>query len=168
MPFAAAKAVAITFCWEIRYVLTPLFGADFPDLCIDPSNPAFMHLRIDPAIIKQCEEAAYLSRQQSEEALFVARSQTPTESYIGSQRTPKSLRPKMTDIESGYGTDSERSALGSPASSTSNLWTPVNIPRSTHWGQYQISTSNEDFAWRVTAIIRGPRSCRQEEINEET
>ena len=137
MPFEAAKAVAATFCWEIRYALTPVFGVEFPALCIDPGNAAFMRLDIDPAIVKRCEEAAYRIRLQSQETSLVGRPQTPTWSQNGPHWTSKSLRPKMTDVESGYGTDSDRSPFGSPVSSNSNIWTPVNIPRSTNWAQYQ-------------------------------
>ena len=140
MPFEAAKAVAATFCWEIRYALTPVFGVDFPDLCVDPGSPAFMRLEIDPAIVKRCEKAAYMSRIQSQKASLARSPQTPTRSKNGPHWTPRSLRPKMADIESGYGTDSDRSPFGSPVSSNSNLWTPVNIPRSTDWAHYQFPT----------------------------
>lgn len=137
VPFEAAKAVAATFCWEIRYALTPVFGLDFPNLCTEPNDPAFMRLDIDPAIIERCEEAASISRAQSQEASLVAAPQTPISFQAGPRCNPKLLRPKATDIESGYGTDSDRSAFGSPRSTSSHLWAPVNIPRSADWAQYQ-------------------------------
>ena len=143
MPFEAAKAVAATFCWEIRYVLIPVFGVDFPDLCTEPNDPAFMRLEIDPGIIKRCEEAACISRAQSQEASLATGPRTPISSKAGPQWTPRSLRPKTTDIESGYGTDSDRSPFGSPKSTGSNLWAPVNIPRSTDWAQYQFPSPAE-------------------------
>ncbi|RAL03927.1 putative APSES transcription factor Xbp1 [Aspergillus ibericus CBS 121593] len=60
MPFEAAKALAATFCWRIRYVLTPLFGLDFPSRCIPPEDSRYGDMRIDPAIILQAtREAAY-------------------------------------------------------------------------------------------------------------
>ncbi|KAJ5231205.1 hypothetical protein N7489_011913 [Penicillium chrysogenum] len=34
MPYEAAKAMAATFCWRIRYALTPLFGTEFPAMYI--------------------------------------------------------------------------------------------------------------------------------------
>ncbi|KAJ5823703.1 hypothetical protein N7447_006043 [Penicillium robsamsonii] len=38
MPYEAARAMATTFCWRIRYALTPLFGTDFPAMCIPPTD----------------------------------------------------------------------------------------------------------------------------------
>ena len=137
VPFEAAKAVAATFCHEIRYALTPVFGLNFPGLCTDPGDPAFLRLSIDPAIITRCCEAASMNRTQSQEASAAGSPRAPTRVKGGPQWTPKSIRPKTTDIESGYGTDSDRSPFGSPRSTGGNLWTPVNIPRSTDWAQYQ-------------------------------
>jgi hypothetical protein len=36
MPYEAARAMAATFCWRIRYALTPLFGTEFPAMTYDP------------------------------------------------------------------------------------------------------------------------------------
>ncbi|CAI7573286.1 unnamed protein product [Penicillium glandicola] len=38
MPYEAARAMAATFCWRIRYALTPLFGTEFPAMCIPPTD----------------------------------------------------------------------------------------------------------------------------------
>ncbi|KAN0087393.1 Transcription regulator HTH, APSES-type DNA-binding domain containing protein [Elaphomyces granulatus] len=59
MPFEVAKAVAATFCWRIRHALTPLFGDDFPLLCIPPGDKkSFGKMRIDSAIIREATESA--------------------------------------------------------------------------------------------------------------
>ncbi|RDW65709.1 putative APSES transcription factor Xbp1 [Aspergillus mulundensis] len=59
MPYEAAKAVSATFCWKIRYALTPLFGADFPDLCTHPEDRArFGRMIIDPSIVQIATEKA--------------------------------------------------------------------------------------------------------------
>lgn len=53
MPYEAAKAVAATFCWKIRYALTPIFGVDFPNTCIPPSDSnRFGRMIIEPAIVQ--------------------------------------------------------------------------------------------------------------------
>lgn len=53
MPYEAAKAVAATFCWKIRYALTPIFGVDFPNTCIPPSDSnQFGRMIIEPAIVQ--------------------------------------------------------------------------------------------------------------------
>ncbi|GKZ33635.1 hypothetical protein AbraIFM66950_003660 [Aspergillus brasiliensis] len=60
MPFRAAKALATTFCWHIRFLLTPMFGLDFPAQCIPPNDDRFERMIIDPEIIHQAaEDVAY-------------------------------------------------------------------------------------------------------------
>ncbi|KAH8689413.1 transcription regulator HTH, apses-type DNA-binding domain-containing protein, partial [Talaromyces proteolyticus] len=58
MPFEAAKAVSATFCWNIRHALTPLFGKEFPSLCIPPDSPQFGKMVIDPDIVRRSTELA--------------------------------------------------------------------------------------------------------------
>lgn len=64
IPFEAAKAVAATFCWRIRYALTPIFGLDFPSKCIHPQDRTrrFGQMLIDPAIVKTATETATFYR----------------------------------------------------------------------------------------------------------
>ncbi|KAL9060788.1 MAG: hypothetical protein Q9162_000492 [Coniocarpon cinnabarinum] len=54
MPYEAAKMIASTFCWKIRYALVPLFGSDFVDLCTHPTDPAYRRFLIDPAVSERC------------------------------------------------------------------------------------------------------------------
>lgn len=54
MPFQAAKALASTFCWEIRYALTPLFGPDFIAQCTRPDDPIFKRYEISPSVVQAC------------------------------------------------------------------------------------------------------------------
>jgi len=122
MPFEAAKAVAATFCYEVRYALTPVFGEDFPDLCVLPSDRNFGSFRIDSGIIRQCtqETQSWLSRTDARHtpasSLYSSPDPSVTEPYTPPQltlRAPfrlKKLRSKAfkaTDSESGYGTESE-------------------------------------------------------------
>ncbi|KAF2432920.1 DNA-binding domain of Mlu1-box binding protein MBP1, partial [Tothia fuscella] len=51
MPFECAKAVAATFCYNVRHALTPLFGKDFLDICIHPAHPSYGNFKIDQSII---------------------------------------------------------------------------------------------------------------------
>lgn len=55
MPFAAARALAATFCWPIRYALTPLFGPGFPDTCTKPTDPAFQDYKLSREVIRHCQ-----------------------------------------------------------------------------------------------------------------
>lgn len=56
MPFETAKAIAATFCYEIRFVLTPVFGTDFPSKCLLPGDPNFKNMVIDREIIQRATE----------------------------------------------------------------------------------------------------------------
>ena len=59
MPFDAAKALAATFCWKIRYALTPLFGNEFPAMCISPNDRKnYGRMVIPPEIIRRATETA--------------------------------------------------------------------------------------------------------------
>lgn len=126
MPFKAAKAVAATFCYNVRYALTPLFGEDFVDLCIHPSDRNFGSFRIDDDIIHQCavETESWLTRDDSRHAPTLSHYSSPEPSALEAYVTPKpaspcgpfrfkQLRPKLlksTYSESGYGTDSDLSS----------------------------------------------------------
>lgn len=59
MPFDAARAVAATFCWEIRYALTPIFGPDFPDHCLQLESDGYGSMVIDPVITERCTKQAH-------------------------------------------------------------------------------------------------------------
>lgn len=56
MPFEAAKALAATFCWNIRFALVPLFGPGFVDICTRPEDPAYKRYTIDTSVVKYCQE----------------------------------------------------------------------------------------------------------------
>ena len=135
MPFEAARAIAATFCYGIRYALTPLFGPDFVSMCIRPSAEGYGQMVIDRQIVRRCAEQAKHYRE------MYAKDDHEATSLEISGFTPvpvatwasKSLRPQMarsTDVESGYCTDTDRSEhyLPSPQSvRTSNL---TSAPRS--------------------------------------
>lgn len=54
MPYQAAKAIAATFCWHIRWALTPVFGYNFPDICYHPDDPRYGKFLVDPKIVQAC------------------------------------------------------------------------------------------------------------------
>lgn len=141
MPFDAAKAVAARFCYEIRYVLVPVFGPDFVSMCQKCGDPSRLRFNVNPSIIQQCIGAANANRAQSRESSVAISPRTTTAPAILPKWPLKSLRPtstKVIDAESGYGTDSERSDKypGSPDSPRSIQWTPVNSPRSAYLETY--------------------------------
>lgn len=144
MPFEAAKAVAATFCYNIRYALTPIFGTDFLDICVVPEDPRFGRMVIDRNIVRHCTEAANEVRVLSREASIAASPRTSTFTSVFPRWAPKSLRPKpikTTDIESGYGTDTDQSDkyLCSPQT----LWATPNTPQYAKAQKYMLPSPTE-------------------------
>lgn len=46
IPYDLAKTLATKFCYSIRYALVPLFGASFPEKCLQPFERGFGLLRL--------------------------------------------------------------------------------------------------------------------------
>ena len=65
MPFEAAKAMAATFCYSIRYALVPLFGPDFVTMCLGPTDPKQGEMLISPKIIRDCRDEARRFRDEA-------------------------------------------------------------------------------------------------------
>ncbi|KAL8807982.1 MAG: hypothetical protein Q9200_004468 [Gallowayella weberi] len=136
--FHAAKAVAATFCYRIRYVLTPIFGPGFPAQCIVPGAPGFDSMHVAPQIIHECAEANRECRRLGQEP------QTPPVSAGGTGWTAANIRPKPLKLigsETGYGsdTDTDRSDIGlySPLKPTKFGFKGLATPRSSgNPGQY--------------------------------
>lgn len=116
MPYEAAKAVAATFCYTIRYVLVPLFGPDFPEKCVVPGDESFGKTSIDRRIVRSCAQKAMEYPRQSD-ADAVSRATTPREpatrpSTWAAVNTQTSLTSSQLNGESpvdttGYDTDAE-------------------------------------------------------------
>ncbi|KAI1177477.1 hypothetical protein F4777DRAFT_587278 [Nemania sp. FL0916] len=63
MPYQCARAVCATFCHNIAGALIPIFGPDFPALCIQVDSPEYSRMVIDPSIvIRSTREAEYYRR----------------------------------------------------------------------------------------------------------
>lgn len=168
MPYEAAKAVAATFCFHIRYALTPVFGLDFSELCVVPEDPSFGRMVIDRNIIRQCTEAADEFHALSREASIAISPQTPPSSAGLSKWGSKSLRPKLvktTDMESGYGTDTDRSDkyLQSPQTPMKFEWTALNTPRSAVMEHQYIPCSRE-----TTSAASAPETSEDPQDGLET
>ncbi|KAF2204576.1 hypothetical protein GQ43DRAFT_468965 [Delitschia confertaspora ATCC 74209] len=140
MPYDAAKAVAATFCYNIRWALTPVFGKGFLSMCTHPKDPLFAKFVIDPEIVKECTAESNRWRLENEGQTHVQKDESPLNSpkmrFTCSPwggKGHKTRRPKPADIESGYGTDTDQSDkyLFSPQiSPRSHTWTSINQPQS--------------------------------------
>jgi hypothetical protein len=145
MPYEAAKAIAATFCYDIRWALTPIFGNDFPQSCTPPSDPNFAKFVIDPRIVQQCTEETDRFRDEGEWYKLRREPKTPQLKF---GTPPWSVNAKtqsrLADTESGYGTDTD--------SSDKNHFSPQFSPRSQHSGWQAINGPSSSPALQTPAL----------------
>ncbi|KAH7083248.1 hypothetical protein BKA63DRAFT_402686 [Paraphoma chrysanthemicola] len=140
MPYQAAKAIVSTFCYDIRWALTPVFGNDFPSMCLHPKDPGFAKFLIDPAIVQYCTMETDRFRAEGmsyrlPQPMEPSPAETPRMRFGQPPWTSKASQPCHTrpaDIESGYGTDTDQSdkCAFSPQVSPRSRWTTINRSRS--------------------------------------
>jgi hypothetical protein len=135
MPYQAAKAVAATFCYNIRWALTPVFGNDFLSLCIPPGAATYAKFFIDPAIVQYC--TAETKRFREEGASYrvpTSNASSPTEipnaqlvSPLWESNMLKQRGSRPADLKSGYRTDPNYNdqCIFSPEVSPLGPWTPL-------------------------------------------
>ncbi|THW81402.1 hypothetical protein D6D18_08825 [Aureobasidium pullulans] len=58
MPYGCARAVCATFCWNLRWALTPIFGPSFIRDCFPPNHPSYARFTIDPEVVRICAREA--------------------------------------------------------------------------------------------------------------
>lgn len=174
MPFEAAKAVAATFCWNIRYALTPLFGVEFLSICIPPGSPGYGRMVIDPSIVREATILAERYRMyEGDSANFTKglSSYVPPMSKLGRCWSKKELRPKLitktdeTDNEYTTDTDPSDSSYPSPQTqmaTSDNQWTPANRPRT-----LRKKTSNKKVP-SPQDILRTLSNRNQQEASSDT
>lgn len=131
IPFEAAKAVAATFCWKIRYALTPIFGVDFLDMCV-PENDRenFGRMIIDRSIIERVTVMAEKYRQLEPPVTRPRGGQSSAN--IPKQQLRSKRGSRVEEVDSYYGMESDGSekdcSYHTLAPRTSG-WTPANVPR---------------------------------------
>ena len=58
--------MAATFCYDVRYALTPIFGTDFISLCLPAEDSGFKSMIVDPKTLQECvEDYAKLQKRAS-------------------------------------------------------------------------------------------------------
>ncbi|KAI2730135.1 hypothetical protein CBS147332_1987 [Penicillium roqueforti] len=153
MPYEAAKAMAATFCWRIRYALTPLFGTDFPAMCIPPTDrKTHGRMVIPPEIVQRATHTSnYYRSLETKSSSSTGGSppaiSTPSSTHtllhgIGAlSRQDSSLKLPPLKIPRTHYAESDPSARDSsmepycmsPKSQSSmSAFTPINPPRSSN------------------------------------
>ena len=118
-----------------------------------------MQLSIDRDIIYRCTEGATAIQALSRESSMPVSPRTSNTFAVLPTGGPKPLRPKLVgsmDVESGYGTDSDRSDKfsGSPDNCSMGGWTPVNSPR--------LRNNLEDFKFPRANVTSTPRELSED------
>lgn len=97
MPFGCAKAMAMTFCYPIRYLLTPVFGRDFLDMCYPETHPEYGSFKVDPAIIQVCtDEMESWRLQKSHDTPMSSVPASPSVSSLKDYRLSASASPMFS------------------------------------------------------------------------
>ncbi|EER44381.1 APSES transcription factor Xbp1 [Histoplasma capsulatum H143] len=160
MPFEAAKAVAATFCWKIRYALTPLFGVDFLSICIPPDDPRFGRWVIDQSIVCDATNSARHYRLlEGLSGKSTNQRRSPDEPYprLNSNAagwSRKELRPKPSplvgvsfgangDREYTADTDAGGAYCLSPSKTRESFCAPASTPRTMGTDQCRIPSPRE-------------------------
>lgn len=182
MPYSCARALCTTFCYDIRWALTPIFGPSFIHDCFEKDDPCFGRFKIDPAIVRAAQIEANgwktPTANGAGEAMNIPRS-VPQEVAGGKELRPRVTRP-IFKVDSPFSSDAETtytlgaSAIDSPEISpkttySSPVWTSINrpqapkTPHNTPFGSLQDSLLNEPryVSWRP-ATIEGVASHQSE------
>ena len=169
MPYEAAKAIAATFCWKMRYALTPVFGLDFPDTCLPPDDPHYGEMILDQEITTRCTEEAAAYRLMEIESRNASTRASPmlpsplTPSTPTHPRPYKELRPKTLKLDtashsSGYTTGSsthdDKYQLTSNNNYYRNIWTPANTPRSVGPSEARLPSPRDMLAGITTSATK--------------
>ncbi|PGH36411.1 hypothetical protein GX50_00747 [[Emmonsia] crescens] len=163
MPFEATKAVAATFCWKIRYALTPLFGVEFISMCIPPDDPRFGRWTIDQSIVRDATKSARqyrLLEGRSSSSTGHRRSLAepyPHLNYDAARWSRKELRPKPAPpVRVSVGGDGDREYITdtdtggayclSPSKPRESFYARASTPRTTGTGRCRIPSPQEILA----------------------
>ncbi|KAJ5220495.1 hypothetical protein N7468_009699 [Penicillium chermesinum] len=173
MPFEAAKYVASRFCWDIKEVLIPMFGHDFPDMCQKPKERT-TKITIPQTIICTERDRARefrrleMGQAQAGQGPEPAPTPAPVLPRTSNAHSPADSNPSPPHYESrskyarnSY-SDSVASARGSssgPSSEASlspvrGAWNPVNAPHRAHGRRSLVLRSREEQEARRSQELR--------------
>lgn len=114
MPYSCARAICLTFCYDIRWALTPIFGHSFVRECLRPDNPGFGRYRVSSEVIRCAQLEAeglrtgdtFLSSLAGMTDPFASVGNVPRSEPPAVQH-PRPLRPRPTTNRSPWAVDSD-------------------------------------------------------------
>ena len=152
VPYSCARAICLTFCHDIRWALTPIFGQSFIRECFRPDHPGYAKFKIEAEVVRCAQLEADGWRTGvvgggDGESKEIPRSVPASESgAMSKELRPRAARPTFK-LGSPFDSDADtseaerythstpslaNSAEISPKTSTSTFattpWTSINRP----------------------------------------
>lgn len=138
VPYACARAICLSFCHQIRWALTPIFGHSFVKECLRPDHPDFARFKVDSEVVRNAQLEADGWR------LTASRSGTPDSVSAGPPTArdiprsvpnpvpaPKQLRPRREKPSFKLGSPFEPKPACSEPSRSAVDDSPALSPKST-------------------------------------
>ncbi|KAK5125990.1 hypothetical protein LTR85_011345 [Meristemomyces frigidus] len=120
MPYACARAICLTFCYPIRWALTPIFGPSFIKECLRPDSPGYNRFKISSEVVRcaQLEAEGLRSGPNSRNGSPVSDRDAYT---VGAREIPRSVPPSESPLKQlRPRKEPPRFKLGSPFESDSD------------------------------------------------
>lgn len=140
MPYACARAICLTFCYNIRWALTPIFGPSFIKDCLSPRHVGYGRFKIDPEVVRNAalEQEGWRTGMPSRSATpaypqtgrEIPRS-APEASHAVTEHRPQKSRPEFKH-GSPFAADSEASSDRNYVYSSPVTESPGPSPKSKH------------------------------------
>ncbi|OQO10064.1 hypothetical protein B0A48_04420 [Cryoendolithus antarcticus] len=93
IPYACARALCLTFAYEIRWALTPIFGHSFIKECLRPEHSDYRSFKINPEIVRNAELEAESWKATA------SRCGTPVSAtFAGSKAMPPTSAPQESQM----------------------------------------------------------------------
>nr|POF15377.1 transcriptional repressor xbp1 [Quercus suber] len=83
LPFNCARELCLTFCYQIRWALVPIFGYSFVDECLPENHPRFWSFKIDPATVAQAVQNSKAYMKTEAQIKAGSKSQTKGDTRSG-------------------------------------------------------------------------------------
>ncbi|EMD00672.1 hypothetical protein BAUCODRAFT_179029 [Baudoinia panamericana UAMH 10762] len=152
MPYSCARAICLSFCYPIRWALTPIFGHSFLKDCLRPDQPGYGKFKISSEVIS-CARLEAENLRMAGDGSRCDSPASPLSSAGGPNEVPRSVpSTALTPATLGSGRELRprpKFKLGSPFASDSDgskydnitaasmVESPTLSPKSTHY----VSTS---------------------------
>lgn len=150
MPYSCARAICLTFCYPIRWALTPIFGPSFIKECLRPDHPSYCRFKINSEVVR-CAQL----ESQGLRVGRVSRSGTPAtdvDVYGGChpQKMPRSVQtPAPIPMQPRVRKDQPSYKLGSPFESDREA-------THDHYGRGAIAFESPDVSPKTTRHYTPP------------